>query len=145
MALRMELELSQAAPKPDAERTRNSRRRMVLLRIVAPRMRLHQGGWGGKGSGRRGLAKFAAPQNLNFESQTPQMRNGAASRRKGSVMARKITSRTPWTATPRIRNGSKSSQMNGYAIRASRARGQQRTKRMHHSRNANMAETSFSL
>ena len=44
-----------------------------------------------------------------------------------------------------MRNGSKSSQTNGYATRANKASGQQRTKRIHQSRNANMAEISFSL
>src|SRR5579864_7715215 len=73
------------------------------------------------------------------------MRNGAASRRNGSVITRKITSRTPWTATPMMRNGSNNSQTNGYATNASSARGQHRTKRMHHSRNANMADTSSCL
>src|SRR5579864_4734148 len=44
-----------------------------------------------------------------------------------------------------MRNGKSNSQMNGYAIRASTASGQQRTKRMHQSRKANMTEISFSL
>ena len=42
-----------------------------------------------------------------------QTRKGAASRRKGRVMARKMSSRTPWTAMPMMRNGSKISQMKG--------------------------------
>jgi hypothetical protein len=41
-----------------------------------------------------------------------------------------------------MRKGSRSNQINGYAIRARRANGQQITNRMHHSRNVNMSETS---
>jgi hypothetical protein len=44
-----------------------------------------------------------------------------------------------------MRKGSRSNQMNGYAISARRANGQQITNRMHHSRNVNMSETSGSM
>src|SRR5271165_2340322 len=54
-------------------------------------------------------------------------------------MARNTMSSTPWTATPTMRNGSRTSQMKGYATSASRANGQHRTNRMHQSRKVNIA------
>lgn len=48
-------------------------------------------------------------------------------------------SRTPSTAIPTIRNGSKISQTNGYSSKASKASGQHSTSKMHHSRNFTIA------
>src|SRR5580692_4987909 len=133
MALRVDLEVSQAAPRPEAERTRNSRRRMgdppddVGASIKGytnsgdPRKVKGQSSGSGmkRGYGGRdpstavGLCARLKDQSSLRMTNAHQMRNGAASRRKGRVMARKTSSRTPWTATPTMRNGSRSSQTKG--------------------------------
>src|SRR5215471_419987 len=55
-----------------------------------------------------------------------------------------MISNTPCTATPRMRKGTRSNQMKGYAMSAIRASGQQSTKRMHQRRNVNMGMISSS-
>src|ERR1700678_2164017 len=65
------------------------------------------------GASQRGSIHSIAAQGQIYRIGPSYMRNGAASRRNGSVMARKMTSSTPWTATPTMRKGSSSSQMNG--------------------------------
>src|SRR6266496_1229116 len=68
---------------------------------------------------------------ISFLSVSHASRNGALSRRTGSMTTAHKRARTPCTAMPTMRNGKSSSQTNGYATNASIATGQQRTKRMH--------------
>src|SRR5437867_8483549 len=65
-------------------------------------------------------------------------RNGALSRRTGSMTTVHTNASTPCTAIPTMRNGNSKSHTNGYAISATIASGQQSTNKMHQSRNAIM-------
>lgn len=53
------------------------------------------------------------PEPSPQKTETSYTRNGAANSRNGSVIAKNITSKTPWTATPTMRNGSRISHTNG--------------------------------
>jgi hypothetical protein len=64
--------------------------------------------------------------------------NGALNSRAGNVTIAQTKASAPWTAIPTSRNGSSKSHTKGYRINASRANGQHRIKRMHHSRNVNI-------
>src|SRR5579864_7870561 len=99
------------------------------------------------GRARVPLVPITAKNRLRFSAwgPHPQIRNGAASNRNGSVIAKNTTSNTPCTATPTIRNGNNNNHTNGYAINATSAKGQQRTNRTHHNRKVNIAETSVYL
>src|ERR1700685_2864057 len=82
----------------------------------------------------------AALSQFSCRLSEAHTRNGAANRRNGSVIARNTTSSTPCTAIPTMRNGSRISQTNGYAISATRASGQHITNSKHQRRKANMGD-----
>src|SRR5581483_7482793 len=77
------------------------------------------------------------PQNIDEQWPIPVHAIQAMRRtsRAGNANSAQISSSTPPTATPTIRNGSNISHTMGYSTNASMARGQQKNRSMHHSRN----------
>src|SRR5258708_32339052 len=92
----------------------------------------------------RGVYQIAfrayTPGDSSHGFQILEKRDGALSRRAGSITTAQTRARAPWTAMPTRRKGSNSSHTMGYRIRATRAMGQHRMKRKHQSRKAIMGQ-----
>src|SRR5208337_158413 len=111
----------------------------MVIRLAAPLSLLAHGG-----NPDAGERLIVAGCNDNADRapalQIRESRNGALSKRAGSITTAQTRASTPLTAMPTMRKGSNSNHTIGYRISASNARGQHSTNSKHHSRKAIMEE-----